>query len=332
VHLLVTRGAESDTCSKTVAVEYEAGTCAIQGAGRVFEGPVRCFFDGGDYPGATYAWSLVGNGTIIGSDADRMVQVEPGRAWFGVFWLGLRVQTAGVVRDCLKMVTVVPAPETAPAGRNADARVLLHLVSRNIERPCTSSPAGPRCADIVTSGRLYPAGAYYALVLVTDGATDGTSASGVGGVQFGIDYNGVPGAGVDIFGFTLCALLEFPTSGWPQPGSGNRILWDGVDHCQRTEPDGIGTGVTARAGYFYLAAYTPDMLLIVPHPLDGTVKVLDCLGAESVVVTAGQPKDPWPLGRASFSADGLAAGYNPCGPGTPVAPTTWGRIKALFVN
>lgn len=330
VHLQVSRGPESETCSKTVTVAWPSEACAIRGPDQAFEGPARCFFDGGEYPGASYEWSLVGNGTIIGSSAGRILEVEPGRYWFGTFWLNLKVDLGGRELTCLKMITVLQAPEPAPEGRNAGARVLVHLASPATERPCAGAPAGPRCRDIATQGELYPARSYYAMVLVTNGVTDGTASSGVGGVQFGIEYNGVPGSGVDIFDFTVCGLLQMPTAGWPRPGSGNRILWDGVTRCQRAEPDGPGTGVTAAAGYFYLAAYTPDELSITTYPQDGTVQVFDCLGAGSVVVADGQLKAPWPLGRAAFSADGLSPGYNPCGGGTPVERTTWSRVKALY--
>ena len=43
----------------------------------------------------------------------------------------------------------------------------------------------------------------------------------------------------------------------------------------RFEPGGAGTGVSAAAGYFYMAAYTPDMLRVTPRPVDGRAKLAD---------------------------------------------------------
>jgi hypothetical protein len=103
----------------------------------------------------------------------------------------------------------------------------------------------------------------------------GDAVSGVGGLQCGITYDPAAHAGVDVFNWTLCASLEFPSSGpngaWPAAGSGNLITWDGAFRCQRTQPD--GSGVVAAAGYFYCAAYSTDRLELIPRPVDGQAKV-----------------------------------------------------------
>src|SRR5512143_4029321 len=80
---------------------------------------------------------------------------------------------------------------SSSAGTNADARLLLHLTAPTVNPACSGSQAGPPCADAVTAGDLAP-NTYYAYLLI--GNTD--PVAGVAGVQFGIEYNGAPGAGV----------------------------------------------------------------------------------------------------------------------------------------
>ncbi len=165
---------------------------------------------------------------------------------------------------------------------------------------------------------------------------DGNAAAGIGGVQCGIDYNPAAGAGVDIFSWTLCGSLEFPSGGtngpWPAAGSGNLITWD-TAHCQRTEPGGSGAGVSAAAGYFYLSAYSPDVLQIIPRPVDGQAKVADCNASEDLIGGTGFPPGVSShLGSARFTASGQIPGYNPCGIPVNVQPTTWSHIKGLYGN
>jgi hypothetical protein len=119
-------------------------------------------------------------------------------------------------------------------------------------------------------------------------------------------------------------------TGWPHSGTGITITWD-EDHCQTTEPGGPGTGVVAPAGYFYVAAYNPDVLRIRPHQGTQIASVTDCRGVVSLVESESQPHDPSQLGYATFSAGASSAGYAPCGY-QPIAvePTTWSRIKVMF--
>lgn len=209
-------------------------------------------------------------------------------------------------------VIIVPANEP---------EIVLHLtpvVSRN---PCANG-AVANCATIVTSGALAApnVGPFYFAYLL------GGNAGSLGGVQCGITYEkNAPedqqnGSGIDIFSWTRCATLEFPSMSpaWPAPGSANLVTWDQA-HCA-----GPGLGV---AGYFYLGAYSADRLRLIPRPLDGLAKVANCAGAETEV-----PEEK--LGWLNFSGSGNAPGCNPClsgcsGP-VPVRLTTWGGIKAQF--
>jgi hypothetical protein len=212
------------------------------------------------------------------------------------------------------------------AGANADARILLHILGTTTKGACTRLAATPGCQSIITQGALYPS-LYYTHVLVTDA----NAPAGVAGVQFGIQYTG-PGAtdhsGVDIYAWTLCATLEFltPSPAWPNSGAGTLITWDATTRCQRFEPNGPGTGVVANAGYFYMAAYGPGTMGIIPRPIDGFAKVADCAAQEDVVEGVGTPRTPSHLGLAGF---GGQTGYNPCGIIDPVEATTWSGVKSL---
>src|SRR5512140_3523843 len=101
------------------------------------------------------------------------------------------------------------------AGPNANAKIQLHLAAPTTKAMCTRTIAKPACSAIVTHGNLYPS-LYFAYVLVTDG--DATA--GIAGLQFGIQYHGALGAGVDVYTWTLCAALEFqqPSPVWPANG------------------------------------------------------------------------------------------------------------------
>ena len=210
------------------------------------------------------------------------------------------------------------------AGANANAKIQLHLLSPTTKQQCTRLAATPACNGIITQGALYPT-LYYAYVLVTDG----NAAAGVAGVQFGIAYTGpgaTDGAGIDIYGWALCATLEFqsPTPAWPNSGAGNLITWDANTRCQRFVPVGNdpANGVTSAAGYFYMAAYGPGTMAITPRPTDGVAKVADCSASEDIIT--GTPSH---LGSLGF---GGQPGYNPCGLITPTVNTTWGSVKTIF--
>lgn len=224
----------------------------------------------------------------------------------------------------IAMLPLLP-PGAAMAGPNAAAKILLHILPTTSRNVCARPGVDPPCTSIVTSGNVLP-DVYFVYLLVADGdATEGIS-----GLQCGIEYNPTIGAGVDVFGFTLCATLLFYSTGWPESGGGALITWDESLHCQRSEPAGPGTGVVATAGYFYVGAYGPDDLKIIPRPRDGIAQVANCDRVEDVLVSATVNPARSPLGFVSF---GGGAGYAPCGPGdTPNSTTTWSRLKGAHVR
>jgi hypothetical protein len=209
------------------------------------------------------------------------------------------------------------------AGANENAKIQLHLMSPTTKNQCPRAVVP--CQSIITQGNLYPA-LYYAYVLVTDG----NAAAGISGTQFGIAYDG-PGAadgiGIDIYGWTLCATLEFitPAPAWPNSGGGNLITWVA---CQVAEPGGPGTGVVANAGYFYMAAYTPGTMRITPRPVDSSAKVADCNAFEDIIESDTVTRTPSHLGTAGFGTGN--PGYNPCGLNTATQATTWSNVKSIY--
>lgn len=213
-------------------------------------------------------------------------------------------------------------PPPPPPDRVGPPVILVHLTAAGGRDACASGGV-VRCEDAVVSGSIAVpnVGPFYYAYLIGDLGNYQPSA----GIQCGITYEKnapgdiLNGTGIDIFGWTLCATLEFATSSphWPEPGSGNLITWSN-GQCRATP---------RVAGFFYLGAYGTDRLQVVAHPLVGDARMADCDGIETVVAS-GQ------LGWAGFAPGGQSPGCNPCAGScdnpTPVRVTTWGGIKAAF--
>lgn len=142
--------------------------------------------------------------------------------------------------------------------------------------------------------------------------------AGVAGLSCGIDYEAATFAGLDVFGYWICADAEV-TGGWPAAGTGNRITWDPVANCQRTTIG--GEGVHALAAVFYVYAYGDGVFEITGNPdaPDSELVVIDCAGTEHPQLA--------PPARVGF---GTPLGFNPCLADVPVVPTTWSRIKQRY--
>lgn len=236
---------------------------------------------------------------------------------------------------CLFSVTVTavgalfPAAARAQFGSpNEDAKIIIHVATTASGRPCSSSKARARCDEMKVNASL--AQNYYAFVCVVDGKAD----AGIAGLQFGLNFNRSRRVGVDISDWKSCGNLEFPSPqnkvDWYNAGNGgNLITWSPTDNCQRSEPSGAGTGVTAVAGYFYLTSYTADKLEVAVRPNDGVAKVADCNSIESIVAGPDAPfRNTSYLGFVAFSDGGTVPGSNPCGLSRPVVETTWTGVKS----
>ena len=177
----------------------------------------------------------------------------------------------------------------------------------------------PDCEDagLQTEGEVF--GYYSAYVCVFNG--DGNE--GIAGVEFGLNYEG-GGSGVQIFNWTYCSDLVFPSPNWPAPGSGIVATWGSGTNCQTNEPGGFGEGVTAVIGAFYMSAYGDGMFEIVGRPQTGKLAVANCEAAESLL-RADQG------GALAFSTDGSLKGRRGCKT-IEVSETTWGGVKQQYGN
>lgn len=202
------------------------------------------------------------------------------------------------------LAVVCPAyGRPARATPQATPRILLHLAPPGAPVPCRSSDAMPTCVRIRTAGGLYPE-TYYAFVLVTDAS----AVEGVAEARFGIHYAAATHVGVDIFAWTICGASQSPSATWPDAGSDNVVGWDSRERCQRFEPGGPGTGVVATAGYFYCAAYSPDIFSISPGSFDGVATVASCRGTVAEIATCASAPDSGALGYLCFSNSGRLVG------------------------
>lgn len=213
-----------------------------------------------------------------------------------------------VYRTLIAACLVAALASTATAGENANAKILLHLSEPVAKNICANVPAD--CKNAVTSGMV---GNYYYAYVCIGNHSDSV---GVAGVEFGIDYNGTVGQGVDVFSWNLCGDMNFPSDGFPGANTGNIVTWVRTTNCQ------VGP-TTVAAGYFYIGAYTADRMTIIPRPVTGFAKVADCNVREDDLTG----KIPSPLGYVDF---GGGNGYNPCATVVPVQQATWSSVKGLF--
>jgi len=238
-----------------------------------------------------------------------VVNVPPGTHYFAM-------RTGDEVPNWSGISNVVQRTTGAGTG---DPRLMLHVTTPVTKNQCANGQLAD-CHDAVTRGNLASVGGggpfYFVYLMVIQFGE-------IAGVQCGIDYDQGRVAGdanheaIDVLSWNLCAQIEFqsPTPSWPKPRSGNLMTWQN-DHCQ--------SGATAVAGYFYVAAYSPDILQIIPRPVDALAKTANCESEEHII-------NPTFLGTARFSNDPNLKGFNPCGVGSSVniQPSTWSRIKTL---
>ena len=129
----------------------------------------------------------------------------------------------------LALVGTLPgAVRPAMAGRNPNAKFVLHLVPFTNRSTCLSGRI-TKPAAAVTQGDLFPA-KYIAYVLIVDG----TPSAGFAGCQFGIGYNDSTERGVDILDWNECSLFNWPEQDWPDAGTGNLLTWNQETDCDTT--------------------------------------------------------------------------------------------------
>jgi len=151
---------------------------------------------------------------------------------------------------------------------------------------------------------------------------NGDPVAGISELEFGLDYNGASGSGMDVIADQTCSDLIFASNNWPGDGSSVTFTWDYKNNCQTEEPGGAGTGVTAVAAALRVFAYSPDRLSVVPKPTSGFVDIADC-SLVSYDISAER------RGSVVFSEDGSEQG-NPGCTRASIEDATWGEMKKTY--
>jgi hypothetical protein len=202
------------------------------------------------------------------------------------------------------------SPGSALGFGNEHAKLVIHLTAPSAKAQCSTFEKSPPFHP-VTSGGLYPPHTYFAYILVMGGSF----LDGLGGVEFGIDYDGEPDSGVEIYDWTFCGALQYPAGGWPAAGGGNLISWN-WEHDRRLHGRGV-------LGYLYLGALSPDRLRITASPGKSHVLVSDSRAMIDLL-----PREAGvSVGAADF---GGGAGVDPTRGVPPYEPSTWRAIARLF--
>ncbi len=239
-----------------------------------------------------------------------------------------------LVTMLLAGIATVGISTGAHAAGNVNAKIMLHALATTAKAPCV------RAQNIPTAGcpgyqagvdniALYPTLRYVYLLAVNGGwSTTPSSTDGIAGVQCGISYNPAATAGVDVYAWVACGDLQFASTGWPASGGGNLVTWNtGGTQCSTVPRLGNAlVGAVAVAGYFYVGAYSPDLMRVVVRPVDGAAKVADCTAVEDVV-TGGIDAETF-MGAVGFGRPGI----NPCGRERVVGveASTWSNVKNLI--
>jgi hypothetical protein len=234
-------------------------------------------------------------------------------------------------RIVLALAALLLVPSFASA-QPVDAQANLNVLITPFDNSFCDGPFGyideGSCADLTG-----PAGAgdlpFLWLVVSHQGGFNGTPPGGIGGAEFGVEYD----ASISNEGWFLCTGgLEAPDAEWPASGSGNAVTW--ANGCY------IPTGSAARIGFFVLTDATGGPIGLVQHASIGKSLWVDCgvpptVPPQEFEICFNPGATSWP--KANHGGDQDVSD----GTGTervcddncaiiPVKETSWGQIKALF--
>lgn len=237
----------------------------------------------------------------------------------------MRILPAALV---ITLALTVQAMPGAAAPESSFAVVVLHANAHDAKGAvdvCGTTADYLRNTDCSNYTTTWPLNQGADVYLVA--AEDDPSGS-ISVITCGIDYDSVPASGADVFGWTLCADVEFPTTGpnglWPAAGSGNRIAWDASIHCQVSP--GAFFPVNAVGGAFYVFAYSEDHFQVTLNNQatpDPELSITDC-GAVT------WQYNYFHAGEVIFSNSPNTFAYHPCPFPDPVKRASWGAVKALY--
>ena len=193
---------------------------------------------------------------------------------------------------------------SAPAlsGTQDDARFALHAQSVKAGNSCVDSDptsSGIPCSQYTTEWPVGAAANVYVVIV------QGDAPAGITAAAFGMNYDPVPGSGVDVISWTQCSDVEFlkggPNGEWPAPGSGIWLSWGA---CNQSVVENEGLHVVA--GSFYVYAYDDDLMRVTANEVtldEPQFVLMDCDFMETTL----PPSTPG--GEIAF---GTGSGITPC--------------------
>ncbi|MDI6809587.1 MAG: hypothetical protein QME66_11495 [Candidatus Eisenbacteria bacterium] len=193
---------------------------------------------------------------------------------------------------------------------NEDGKIVVSLRGIDAKGRCEwpTQPTPTNCSQLVLQGAINTP--YHCQILVAD-------FNNLTAEEFGLSYPPHIFVGTDKLDCTPNAfVLKSPSPPFPASGSGVVIAHSCVNY----------TGTLLNLGFIYVFAYAPGTLCIAGSCRANTAELTDCQGKTDVIWPI--PGMPSHLGCVGF---GEIAGYDgSCGVSTPVTPSTWGNIKALY--
>jgi hypothetical protein len=166
-----------------------------------------------------------------------------------------------------------------------------------------------QCEDLGNDGFIHWA---YAIGIYV--SREGGWPNGIGGLQFGIEYE-IDGG--DVVAWMHCAGgTDIPDPNWPASGTGIALTFLGGCHVPDAEVALVGVILIMGSG-----DVSGDFRL-TPDPRIGMALVADCNPTSYEIC---QPN----LASWSLGTDVVPVCGNHCG-GTPVEETSWGRIKSQY--
>jgi hypothetical protein len=267
-------------------------------------------------------WGEAGNEPGQFSDAVAITQNDQGDIYVAdkssrrILMFGTRLPT-----DDPPPIPISPPPPVIcglAAPTHHEPALLLHVTSPVTECACR----GPTSiASVVTSADPSPDGSVHQFVylVLAPGST------GLLGFEAGIAYrpHRPDRPGLEIVSWHSCADLELPQPDWPDSASGNTFTWE---VCHLTD--------VAVGGYFEVIAHDAETMRATPHRQMAQVKWAACpsRGFDDVIAASRLGWVSWGGDAVGLDHDGCNPALGPCQGLTPVHPTTWGRMKALFRN
>jgi hypothetical protein len=221
--------------------------------------------------------------------------------------------------------TTLGLASVALAGENANAGISLHITKPTAKAvQCVAFSAADNATDpFDTKGQPCSGGTASFDVWVV--ICNGSDSVGLAGAEFGIEYDGASGSGVDVEAWKTCADLEFPQDDWPASGSGNLVTWADCQMENLVQNPPQARTAYAVAGVFSVSVYGQDQMEVTPRPVSGRMKVADCLAVEDDITDALVARG----GIATFCTN--RQGYNYCkGKNLPGGDTTWGKLKSYY--